>query len=68
LNLFKMKEIAEMRLGRKITQAVLAIPGKILGIFSPYKVEFNEKQRKATEEAGRLAGNWSTEFFNRLTS
>jgi len=43
--LTKMKEIAEYRLGRKISQVVLAIP-----------VEFNEKQRKATEEAGRLAG------------
>src|SRR5439155_25834586 len=41
----KLKSDAEMRLGEKINQAVITVP--------PY---FNDSQRQATKDAGRIAG------------
>jgi len=43
--LAKMKADAEMRLGEKITQAVITVPAY-----------FNDSQRQATKDAGRIAG------------
>src|SRR5438034_21679 len=43
--LSKMKADAEMRLGEKITQAVITVPAY-----------FNDSQRQATKDAGRIAG------------
>src|SRR6058998_1676599 len=41
----KLKSDAEMRLGEKITQAVITVPAY-----------FNDSQRQATKDAGRIAG------------
>src|SRR5437762_4012092 len=41
----KLKADAEMRLGEKITQAVITVPAY-----------FNDSQRQATKDAGRIAG------------
>jgi molecular chaperone DnaK len=41
----KLKTDAEMRLGEKITQAVITVPAY-----------FNDSQRQATKDAGRIAG------------
>lgn len=43
--LMKMKEIAEAYLGEKVTQAVITVPAY-----------FNDSQRQATKDAGRIAG------------
>src|ERR1700678_700743 len=43
--LAKLKADAEMRLGEKITQAVITVPAY-----------FNDPQRQATKDAGRIAG------------
>ena len=43
--LMKMKEIAESYLGHKVTDAVLTVPAY-----------FNDSQRRATKEAGTIAG------------
>src|SRR3979490_541993 len=43
--LTKMKETAEANLGSKVTQAVITVPAY-----------FNDAQRQATKDAGRLAG------------
>lgn len=43
--LIKMKQIAEAHLGKQVTQAVVTVPAY-----------FNDSQRQATREAGRLAG------------
>jgi molecular chaperone DnaK len=43
--LIQMKQIAEKRLGRKITKAIVTVPAY-----------FNDTQRQATREAGRIAG------------
>jgi L1 cell adhesion molecule like protein len=41
----KMKEIAEKNLGEKVTQAVITVPAY-----------FNDAQRQATKDAGKIAG------------
>ncbi|MFC1845889.1 molecular chaperone DnaK [Chloroflexota bacterium] len=41
----KMKEDAELKLGEKITQAVITVPAY-----------FNDSQRQATKDAGKIAG------------
>ena len=43
--LTKMKETAEAYLGEKVTQAVITVPAY-----------FNDAQRQATKDAGRIAG------------
>ncbi|XP_055944125.1 heat shock protein 70 B2-like [Argiope bruennichi] len=43
--LTKMKETAEMYLGQKVTDAVITVPAY-----------FNDSQRQATKDAGRIAG------------
>jgi molecular chaperone DnaK len=43
--LIKMKETAEAHLGQKITEAVITVPAY-----------FNDAQRQATKDAGRIAG------------
>ena len=43
--LMKMKETAESYLGEKVTQAVITVPAY-----------FNDSQRQATKDAGRIAG------------
>lgn len=43
--LMKMKETAEAYLGRKVSQAVITVPAY-----------FNDSQRQATKDAGRIAG------------
>ena len=43
--LSKMKEIAESYLGKKVTHAVVTVPAY-----------FNDAQRKATKDAGAIAG------------
>ena len=41
----KMKSVAEEYLGRNVTRAVVTVPAY-----------FNDAQRRATEDAGRIAG------------
>src|ERR1043166_145454 len=43
--LMKMKETAEAHLGKKVTKAVITVPAY-----------FNDAQRQATKDAGRIAG------------
>ncbi|RCH85170.1 Heat shock protein sks2, partial [Rhizopus azygosporus] len=43
--LIKMKEIAEAKLGKKVTKAVVTVPAY-----------FNDSQRQATKDAGTIAG------------
>src|SRR5205085_8725523 len=40
-----MKEVAEMKLGKKVSKAVITVPAY-----------FNDNQRQATKEAGAIAG------------
>src|SRR6266481_7490016 len=55
--LAKMKSDAEMRLGEKITQAVITVPAY-----------FNDSQRQATKDAGRIAGLEVQRIINEPTA
>jgi len=55
--LSKMKADAEMRLGEKITQAVITVPAY-----------FNDSQRQATKDAGRIAGMEVLRIINEPTA
>src|ERR1041384_4208014 len=53
----KLKADAEMRLGEKITQAVITVPAY-----------FNDSQRQATKDAGRIAGLEVMRIINEPTA
>ncbi|MBU1949531.1 MAG: molecular chaperone DnaK, partial [Candidatus Eisenbacteria bacterium] len=53
----KLKETAESHLGEKITQAVITVPAY-----------FNDAQRKATQEAGKIAGLEVKRIINEPTA
>jgi molecular chaperone DnaK len=53
----KMKETAEAKLGEKITQAVITVPAY-----------FNDAQRQATKDAGRIAGLEVLRIINEPTA
>src|SRR4030081_1486908 len=53
----KLKADAEMRLGQKITQAVVTVPAY-----------FNDSQRQATKDAGRIAGLEVLRIINEPTA
>src|SRR5262247_1025929 len=53
----KLKADAEMRLGEKITQAVITVPAY-----------FNDSQRQATKDAGRIAGLEVLRIINEPTA
>jgi len=53
----KMKEIAESYLGEKVTQAVITVPAY-----------FNDAQRQATKDAGRIAGLEVLRIINEPTA
>ncbi len=55
--LSRMKADAEMRLGEKITQAVITVPAY-----------FNDSQRQATKDAGRIAGLEVLRIINEPTA
>jgi molecular chaperone DnaK len=55
--LAKMKADAEMRLGEKISQAVITVPAY-----------FNDSQRQATKDAGRIAGLEVLRIINEPTA
>src|SRR5690349_6939505 len=55
--LSKMKADAEMRLGEKITQTVITVPAY-----------FNDSQRQATKDAGRIAGLEVLRIINEPTA
>ncbi len=55
--LAKMKSDAEMRLGEKITQAVITVPAY-----------FNDSQRQATKDAGKIAGLEVLRIINEPTA
>ncbi len=55
--LAKLKADAEMRLGEKITQAVITVPAY-----------FNDSQRQATTDAGRIAGLEVLRIINEPTA
>ena len=55
--LTKMKEIAEAHLGEKVTQAVITVPAY-----------FNDSQRQATKDAGRIAGLEVLRIINEPTA
>src|SRR6201996_2012642 len=55
--LAKLKADAEMRLGEKITQAVITVPAY-----------FNDAQRQATKDAGRIAGLEVLRIINEPTA
>src|SRR5216117_591102 len=55
--LAKLKTNAEMRLGEKITQAVITVPAY-----------FNDSQRQATKDAGRIAGLEVLRIINEPTA
>src|SRR5512137_1266934 len=55
--LSKLKADAEMRLGEKITQAVITVPAY-----------FNDAQRQATKDAGRIAGLEVLRIINEPTA
>ena len=55
--LAKLKADAEMRLGEKITQAVITVPAY-----------FNDTQRQATKDAGRIAGLEVLRIINEPTA
>src|SRR5438046_7022532 len=55
--LAKLKTDAEMRLGEKITQAVITVPAY-----------FNDSQRQATKNAGRIAGLEDLRIINEPTA
>src|SRR5438874_5299601 len=53
----KLKADAEMRLGEKVTQAVITVPAY-----------FNDSQRQATKDAGRIAGLEVLRTINETTA
>ncbi len=53
----KMKETAEAKLGEKVTQAVITVPAY-----------FNDAQRQATKDAGRIAGLEVLRIINEPTA
>src|SRR5581483_9104718 len=53
----KLKADAETRLGEKITQAVITVPAY-----------FNDSQRQATKDAGRIAGLEVLRIINEPTA
>jgi molecular chaperone DnaK len=53
----KLKADAEMRLGEKVTQAVITVPAY-----------FNDSQRQATKDAGRIAGLEVLRIINEPTA
>ena len=55
--LMKMKETAEAYLGEKVTQAVITVPAY-----------FNDSQRQATKDAGRIAGLEVLRIINEPTA
>jgi molecular chaperone DnaK len=55
--LAKLKADAEMRLGEKIAQAVITVPAY-----------FNDSQRQATKDAGRIAGLEVLRIINEATA
>jgi molecular chaperone DnaK len=55
--LAKLKADAEMRLGEKVTQAVITVPAY-----------FNDSQRQATKDAGRIAGLEVLRIINEPTA
>jgi len=55
--LTKMKEVAESYLGEKVTQAVITVPAY-----------FNDAQRQATKDAGRIAGLEVLRIINEPTA
>ncbi len=55
--LSKLKADAEMRLGEKVTQAVITVPAY-----------FNDSQRQATKDAGRIAGLEVLRIINEPTA
>lgn len=55
--LMKMKEAAENYLGEKVTQAVITVPAY-----------FNDSQRQATKDAGRIAGLEVLRIINEPTA
>lgn len=55
--LMKMKEIAEAHLGEKVTQAVITVPAY-----------FNDSQRQATKDAGKIAGLEVLRIINEPTA
>nr|MBP6943207.1 molecular chaperone DnaK [Candidatus Buchananbacteria bacterium] len=55
--LTKMKEVAEAYLGEKVTQAVVTVPAY-----------FNDAQRQATKDAGRIAGLEVLRIINEPTA
>jgi molecular chaperone DnaK len=57
LVLREMKEIAEARLGQPVTQAVITVPAY-----------FNDNQRQATRDAGRIAGLEVLRLLNEPTA
>ena len=62
--LTKMKEIAEAFIGKKVTSAVITVPGELLSsqvaFFVSFRIlaYFNDGQRQATKDAGTIAGMW----------
>jgi molecular chaperone DnaK len=57
LVLREMREIAELRLGHPVTQAVITVPAY-----------FNDNQRQATRDAGRIAGLEVLRLLNEPTA
>jgi len=55
--LSKMKEIAEMRIGKKVTKAVITVPAY-----------FNDSQRLATKDAAKIAGLECLRIINEPTA
>ena len=55
--LIKMKETAEAHLGEKVTQAVITVPAY-----------FNDAQRQATKDAGKIAGLEVLRIINEPTA
>ena len=53
----EMKQIAEAKLGRSVTQAVITVPAY-----------FNDNQRQATKDAGRIAGLEVLRILNEPTA
>ena len=53
----KIKQDAEAKLGEQITQAVLTVPAY-----------FNDSQRQATKDAGKIAGLEVLRIINEPTS
>jgi L1 cell adhesion molecule like protein len=55
--LIKMKEIAEAKLGKKVSKAVVTVPAY-----------FNDSQRQATKDAGTIAGLEVLRIINEPTA